>query len=188
MSFAKALRGALPEARQLDLRVSGVAAPALGVPFPIVGLGFKKLLSAADDPTAVLVDEASAILFPVEAQGVVVDAFLMLFIEGRWHRGGYANLEITQRLVAFRASYAKRKHLPVDSFYMVSVPGEAAFFAAHGKGKKAILIPASTDPSIQAAAGKAVPADRQLRNLIKAIRLDLQRYPNPSRDSPRPEQ
>jgi hypothetical protein len=188
MSFAEALRGALPEARH-DLRVSGAAAPTLGVPFPIVGLGFKKLLSAAHDPTVLLAGTTSTILFPVVSHGEVVDAFLLLFVDGRWQVGGYANLEITQRLVAFRASYAKRKHLPVDRFYMVSVPGEVAFFAAYGKGKNAILIPASTDPTIDAVAGKAVLADKQLLKLILAIQSDLQRYRGRAPDTvpPRPQ-
>ena len=137
MSFAKALGTASPQSRQLDLQVSGAARRTFGVPFPIVGLGFKRLLGAADDPTALLAGKTSAILYPVESQGEVVDAFLMLFMDGRPQPGGYANLEITQRLVAFRARYAAQQHLPLDSFYMVSVPGEVAFFAAYCKGKKA---------------------------------------------------
>jgi hypothetical protein len=142
-----------------------------------VGLGFVQLLGAADNPTKLLAGTTSAILFPVESNGRVVDAFLMLFMDGRWQRGGYANIEITRRLVKVRASYAAQKHLPLASFYMVSVPGEVAFFAAHGKDKQAILIPASTDPTIDASAGVPVPAERQLTNLIDAIRLDLRRYP-----------
>ncbi|HMK23729.1 MAG TPA: hypothetical protein VK466_15465 [Terriglobales bacterium] len=187
VSFAKALSAALPQSRQLDLQVSGAAPRTLGVPFPIVGLGFRKLLRAADDPTALLAGTTSAILFPVVSHGEVVDAFLMLFMEGRWQRGGYANIEITQRLVKFRARYTTQEH-PLGSFYMVSVPGEVAFFAAYGKGKKAILIPTSTDPSIDAVAGKAVPAGPQLKKLVSAIQQDLQLYPNRARDSPRPAQ
>jgi hypothetical protein len=185
-SFAEALSTAVPQSRQLNLQVSGAAPRTLGVPFPIVGLGFKKLLGAADDPTALLAGMTSAILFPVESQSKVVDAFLLLFVDGRWQVGGYANLEITQRLVAFRARYAAQKHLRVDSFYMVSVPGEVAFFAAYGKGKSAILIPASTDPTIDAVAGKAVLADKQLRKLVVAIQSDLQRYRGRVPDTVRP--
>jgi Peptidase_C39 like family len=188
LSFAKALSMVLPQSRQLDLQVIGAAPRSLGVPFPIVGLGFVRLLRAGDDPTALLAGKTSAILFPVESQGEVVDAFLMLFMEGRWQRGGYANIEITRRLVDVRARYAAPQHLPLDSFYMVSVPGEVAFFAAHGKGKQAVLIPASTDPSIDAVAGKAVPAERQLKRLILAVRRDLQSHPNRSRNPLRPEQ
>jgi hypothetical protein len=186
VSFAQALGGALPEARQLDLRVFGVAAPTLGVPFPIVGLGLKKLLSASHNPTALLTGRTSVILFPVESQGKVVDAFLMLLMDGRWQRGGYANLEITQRLVAFRARYAAQKHLPVESFYMVSVPGEVTFFAAHGTGKNAIFIPASTDPTIKAVASKAAPAAQLLKALIREARDDLQRYADRGPDTVRP--
>jgi len=69
---------------------------------------------------------------------------------------------------------------------MVSVPGEVAFFAAYGKGKQAILIPASTDPRIGAVAGKGVPAEPQLRKLIQVIQRDLQRYQVRSRATVRP--
>jgi hypothetical protein len=177
--FAEALHAALLQSRQLDLQVPGAAPRSLGVPFPIVGLGFRQLLSAVDDPTRLLVGRTSAILFPVESQGKVVDAFLLLFIDHRWQRRGYANVEITRRLVDVRARYAVQRHLPLHSFYMVSVPGEVAFFAAYGIGKKAILIPASTDPTIDAVAGGAVPAEAQLRKLIDAIQSDLRRNPPP---------
>jgi hypothetical protein len=173
--FAEALRAALPQSRQLNLQVSGAAPRSLGVPFPIVGLGFQQLLSAVDNRTGALTGSTSAILFPVESQGEVVDAFLLLFRERRWQRGGYANIEITRRLVDVRARYAAQQHLALHRFYMVSVPGEVAFFAAYGKGKKAVLIPASTDPTIDAVAGKAVPAKEQLRKLIDAIQSDLRR-------------
>jgi len=175
MRFAEALHTALPQSRQLDLQVPGTAPRSLGVPFPIVGLSFQQLLSAVDDPTGLLAGSTSAILFPVESRGEVVDAFLLLFMERRWQRGGYANVEITRRLVDVRARYAAQKRLPLHSFYMVSVPGEVAFFAAYGKGKNAVLIPASTDPTIDAVAGNAVPANEQLRKLIDAIQRDLRR-------------
>lgn len=174
VSFAEALNAAMPQSRQLDLRVSGAASRSLGVPFPIVGLGFQQLLSAQRDPTVLLAGTTSAILFPVESQGKVVDAFLMLFIGGRWQRGGYANLGITQRLVEVRASYASDHHVSLDSLYMVSVPGEVAFFAAYGRGTRAVLIPASTDPTVAAVAGRPILADKQLRKLIQVIQRDLQ--------------
>jgi hypothetical protein len=180
-SFAKALSMALPASRKLDLQISGAAPRTLGVPFPIVGLGFVQLLRAADDPTRLLAGNTSAILFPVESQGQVVDAYLLLFMRGGWQRGGYANIEITRRLVNVRAAYAARQHLPLENFYMVSVPGEVAFFAAYGKGKKAILIPASSDPTIGAFAGVPVPANRQLRELILVIQRDLLRHPEAGR-------
>jgi hypothetical protein len=186
LRFAKAVAGALPQSLQINLQVSGAAPRSLDVPFPIVGLGFQQLLSAQKDPVRLLAGTTSAILFPVLSQGEVVDAFLVLFIEGRWQRAGYANVEITQRLVDVRARYAAQQHLPLDSFYMVSVPGEVAFFAAHGKGTAAVLIPASTDPSIGAVAGEPVPANQQLSKLILAVQHDLQRHPDRGRYSASP--
>jgi hypothetical protein len=185
-SFARALSEARLAARRLDLQVRGAAPRSLGVPFPIVGLGFQQLLGALGNPTSLLTGTTSAILFPVESQGEVVDAFLMLYIDGRWRRGGYINLGVTQRLVSVRALYEKLQHVPLDRFYMVSVPGEVAFFAAYGKGKQAILIPASTDPKIEAVAGKGVPAEEQLRRLIHVIANDLARYQIRSRLTARP--
>jgi hypothetical protein len=180
VSFAKALSAALPEAKKLDLQVPGAAPRSLGVPFPIIGLGFKQLLSLrpSDDPTRLLTGTTSAILFPVESQDRVVDAFLMLLVKGRWQRGGYANLEITRRLVDLRARFAEPQH-PPESFYMVSVPGEVAFFAAHGTGNQAVLIPVSTDRSIGATAGEAVRAGQQLKDLIQGIQTDLRGHPRP---------
>jgi hypothetical protein len=186
MTFEKALSMTLPHSRQLHLQVSGAAARSVGVPFPIVGLGLQQLLRAGRNPTALLAGTTSAVLYPVESQGEVVDAFLILVIDGHPQRGGYANIEITRRLVKVRAAYAAQQNLPLDSFYMVSVPGEVAFFAAHGKGKQAVLIPASTDPEIHAFAGVAVPAERQLKELILAIQRDLLRHPQGGRGSARP--
>ena len=109
-------------------------------------------------------------------------------MEGRWQRGGYANLGITRRLVDMRARYAPKANVPLASFYMVSVPGEVAFFAAYRNGKQAVLIPVSTDPSIDARAGEAVLADRQLVKLRHAIQLDLQPRVGRSRDTAPPKQ
>jgi len=173
--FAEALSAALAQSRQLDLQVPGAAPRSLGVPFPIVGLGFQQLLRAVDNPTGVLAGRTSAMLFPVESQGQVVDAFLMLFIDHRWQRKGYANVEITRRLVDVRGRYAAQQRLPLHSFYMVSVPGEVAFFVAYGKGKEAVLIPASTDPTIDAVAGGAVLAQKQFGKLLNVIQSDLRR-------------
>jgi hypothetical protein len=186
LSFARALSTALPHSRQLNLQTPGTPPRSLGVPFPIVGLGFVQLLHAANDPTSLLAGTTSAILFPVESQGEVVDAFLLLFTREHWERGGYANIEITRRLVKVRATYAAKQNLPLDNFYMVSVPGEVAFFAAYGKGKQAILIPASTDPSIEAFAGQPVPAEKQLKELILSIQRDLLRHPDRTRIPVRP--
>ena len=122
------MRAALPQTRQLDLQVSGAAPRSLGLPCAIVGLGFKQLLGAGDDATRLLTGTTSAILCPVDSQGEVVDAFLMLVIEGRWQHGGYA------------------------------------------------------------VAGEAVLADKQLRKLQTAIRIDLQPRTGRGRDTGRPKQ
>ena len=87
LRFAKALDTALPESQRIDLQVSGAAPRSVGVPFPIVGLHLQQLLRGRNDPTGLLAGSTSAILFPVESGGEVVDAFLMLFIEGAGSAG-----------------------------------------------------------------------------------------------------
>src|SRR5262249_11531807 len=187
VGFGGAAPGCGPRGGEAEPEASGAAPLSVGVPFPIVGLGFRQLLSASGDPTVLLSGTTSAILYPVESQGEVVDAYLTLLMDGGWQRGGYANLEITRRLVKERAQQAAKQHIPLDSFYMVSVPGEVAFFAAYGKGNKASLIPASTDPTIGAVFDEAVPAEQQLKRLIVAIQRDL-KPSDRSRDQVRPKE
>jgi len=141
----------------------------LGIPFPIVGLGLEQLSAPGLKPTALLTQAISAVLFPVETGGTVSDSFLMLFRNGKWERGGYANTEVTRLLVNARLRYADEHHLNPKDFYMVSVPGLAAFFVAHGYGSEAVLISASNDPLIGAVAGSATPAAAQLGRLVDTI-------------------
>jgi hypothetical protein len=96
----------------------------------------------------------------------------MSFHDGHWERRGYANTGVTRLLVKARDNYATEHHLPTRSFYVVSIPGRAAFFAAYGRGNDAVLIPASTDPSINAVEGKPAPAATQLEYVAIAIHRD----------------
>ncbi len=165
VALRDSLRGGEQQARKARLD--------LGVPFPIVGIGLDQLRRAGSEPTRLLTQVTSAVLFPLESNGKVVDSFLMLFRHGTWERGGYANTEVTRLLVQARLKYAGGHHLKPKNFYMVSVPGLAAFFAAYGSGQKAVLIPASSDPLIGAVAGSAIPAATQLTRMRDAInRLD----------------
>jgi len=164
VSFAAALLNARSQGKRQALS----ARLDVGVPFPIVGIGLEQLRRAGSDPTRLLTQMTSAVLFPLESNGMVVDAFLLLFSHGTWERGGYANTEITRLLVQARLRYANAHHLNPQDFYMVSVPGLAAFFAAYGPGRKAVLIPASSDPLIGAVAGTAVPAAMELTRLRDA--------------------
>jgi hypothetical protein len=168
-SFTVALRDTLPGAE----RQAHTARLDIGVPFPIVPIGLDQLRRAGSDPTRLLTQVTSAVLFPLESNGKVVDSFLLLFRHGTWERGGYANTEITRLLVQARLKYAEGHHLNPKNFYMVSVPGLAAFFAAYGNGHRAVLIPASSDPLIGAVAGTAIPAATELNRMRDAInRLD----------------
>ncbi|HTT01468.1 MAG TPA: hypothetical protein VMG11_05205 [Steroidobacteraceae bacterium] len=173
--FAPALRNARKEGeRVLDLlhrehRSGGRL--SLGTPFAVVGVGLDELRATGGDPKVLLTQTTSAVLFPVLANGAVVDSFTVLLRRGRWTRGGYSNTAVADRLVQVRARYAKARHLPDRDLYMVSVPGREAFFAAYGVGNMAVLIPASNDPSIGATAGKAEPAMQQLGRLAAAVRI-----------------
>lgn len=168
-SFKLALRDTLRAAE----RQAHMARLDIGVPFPIVPIGLDQLRRPGSDPTRLLTQVTSAVLFPLESNGKVVDSFLLLFRHGTWERGGYANTEVTRLLVQARRKYAEGHHLNPKNFYMVSVPGIAAFFAAHGTGHQAVLIPASSDPLIGAVAGTAIPAATEFKRMREAInRLD----------------
>ena len=144
----------------------------VGIPFRIVGLTLADLRRGRQNPDALLIQKTAAMLYPVESNGEVVDSYLELLRDGRWRRGGYSNNAIAKLLVQSRSRYAAEHHLNVKDFYLLSVPGRAAFFVGFGVGSKAVLIPASSDPSIGAVAGVAVPAARQLRQLVAAIDKD----------------
>lgn len=167
--FEVALKQALPQSVSAAVLKRG---QSLGTPFPIIGLGLEDLRAANGDPQVLLTDVTSAVLYPIESKGVVIDSFLLLLNNGKWHRGGYANTEITRLLVQARRDYATKEGLLPATFYLVSVPGRAAFFAAHGMGTQAILIPASSDPSISAIAETPAPAPPLLKNLSTVIRRD----------------
>jgi hypothetical protein len=147
-------------------------AQTIGVPFPIIGLGLEDLRGTELNPLELLTRTTSAVLFPLESNGEVVGSFLMLLRDGKWHRGGYSNTEITKLLVQARSNYAKKENLSPETFYLLSVPGRAAFFAAHGRDKQAVLIPASSDPSIKAVAEVPVLAVKMLGQLSAAIKRD----------------
>ena len=167
--FEQALKQALKQAVSAAALSGG---KVLGTPFPIVGLGLDDFRVADTDVQSLLKRSTSAVLYPIESKGVVVGAFLMLLLEGNWHRGGYANTEITRLLVQARRDYATKQRVPLTTFYLVSVPGRAAFFAAHGSGAQAVLIPASSDPSIDAVAEVPVQAQRLLQDLRAVILRD----------------
>jgi hypothetical protein len=166
LPFDQALKQALPQAISAAALSAG---KTLGTPFPIIGLELDDLRLADTDVQDLLKPSTSALLFPVESKGAVIGAFLMLLVDGNWHRGGYANTEITRLLVQVRRDYATKEHVSLTTFYLVSVPERAAFFAAHGSGSQAVMIPASSDPSIDAVAEVPVQAQLQLQNLRAAI-------------------
>jgi len=167
--FSSQAATAAPAQMVKPIRNKNAAPSQLGIPFPIVGLELEQLSRSGSKPTELLTQVISAVLFPVETEGAVTDSFLMLFRNGKWERGGYANTEVTRLLVKARLRYADEHHLNPKDFYMVSVPGLAAFFVAHGYGSGAVLISASNDPLIGAVAGSATPAATQLGRLVDTV-------------------
>ncbi len=178
VSIEMARRHALPSSMRTAMlnepsqKADSPTAQTIGVPFPIVGLGLEDLRGAKPNLLELLTRTSSAVLFPLESHGEVVGSFLMLLRDGKWHRGGYSNTEITKLLVQARSNYAKKENLSPETFYLLSIPGRAAFFAAHGRDKQAVLIPASSDPSIKAVAEVPVPAVKMLSEVSAAIKRD----------------
>ncbi len=151
----------------------GVTDPAAPVsfaePFPIVAPNVDELLEPGD-PTRLLVERTSGLVVPVLQNGQVVDSFTLLYRDGDWKVQGFSNTAVDEVLVALRSRYPAPPPPAgerADSFYMVAIPEESAFFAAHGFGKKAMLL--SVDEGGQAPA----PAQKALHELVTRVEADL---------------
>jgi hypothetical protein len=176
VSFEQARLDSLLAARNYlsELRIeigAGGSALQLGTPFPIVALGLNDLQAHDGHPPAALLGATThVVLYPVTSRGAVVDSFLTIRGPAGWAEGGYSNTTVTQLVNAYRNDYAAKHHLPVASFYLLSVPALSAFFAVAGSGPGAVLIPASDDESIHATAGIAQPAHQLLPALIDSAK------------------
>jgi hypothetical protein len=110
-------------------------------PIPIVILTTRQLMSARERPEALIEPKTSSLLVPVvnKRTGEVVDSFLLYNDAGTWKSGGYSNNQIAHLLVQLREKHSDATRAAKD-FYMVSIPEQASFFAAHGFGAASVLV------------------------------------------------
>lgn len=132
-----------------------------GEPIPIVAFGSEDLLRARSNPEALLESRTTAVIVPVTENGELVDSFLMLREGERWKEGGYSNNEIARLLLEVR-NRAENRERTTRGFYLVSIPEEGSFFATHGFGRDAEMIPLADD-----AQGRFVPARQWLEPVIR---------------------
>jgi hypothetical protein len=120
----------------------------IGQPFAIESIDLAQLRDIPAAQRLMREHKTYVVLYPVMAEDMVVDSFLMARIKGHWVERGYANNEVTRRLVRIRAAHAARGHEPPDVYYFVSIPEVRAFFAAFERGAETMLISTTTDPLI----------------------------------------
>ena len=113
----------------------------LGPALPIVPVGITDLIRAGRSPARELLrPDTDRILYPVEQDGVVVDAFILTRVGDRWVEGGYANTAIVRQLVELRARMGRA--CDADTCYLVSIPGLRVFLLARRTGTSATLVSA----------------------------------------------
>jgi hypothetical protein len=134
-----------------------------GRPFPIVALSSAEIDQQRARLEGLFRPESTAMVVPVMQGGRLVESFLLLREGAGWVEGGYSNNEIARLLVNIRRERASPQRAEAG-FYLVSIPEEGSFFAAHGFKDQANLI--SLDDG---ARGDFVPAKRALTDILGQI-------------------
>ena len=147
----------------------------LGAPFPVVLLSHANIIAARESPLRAMDSRTSTVLYPVVSGVRVVDAFTRMRGFLRWRTQGYANTQITARLVRARDLGSTRFGVDKDKFFVLAIPQSRAFFAAFQQDTRTMLIPTVTDPAIGVTQYEARPADEilgQIRTRLTAPRVD----------------
>lgn len=152
-------------------------------PLPIVALDTASLDGAEQRLTSLLKATTARVVYPVIAEGVVRDAFILnrAVRQGQtptWLEGGFANAQIVTQLVNARSRQ------PTSSgqrspFYLVSIPQLRVFLLAQGSGRNATLIALAdrTDLMLSSREGDFVRAgvSYPARVLMPVLRLAASR-------------
>jgi hypothetical protein len=126
----------------------------LGPPLPIMPIGIADLRNAGRSPARELLrPDTDRILYPVEQDGVVVDAFILTRVGERWMEGGYANTGIVRDLVELRARMGRA--CDADTCYLVSIPGLRVFLLARRTGTSATLVSVSDSVHVHIRAARS---------------------------------
>jgi len=114
-----------------------------GVIFPIVVLRTAQLMRNRERPEMLLQPRAASLIATVvtPSNGKVVDSVLLYNNAGNWQEAEYSNTGIAARLAEVSRRFPRRGEAPQDQYYLVSIPEQAAFYAAVGFGEAARLRP-----------------------------------------------
>jgi len=137
----------------------------VGQIYPIVVLTTRQLMDTRDRPDSLLAARTSSVIATVvkAASGEVVDSLLVYNDAGTWKEAEYSNTLITRHMDAVRSRHPVHGNNPSQSYYLVSIPEQAAFYAARGFGGSALLA------SLDDANGDLVPAHEALTALIQNV-------------------
>jgi hypothetical protein len=141
----------------------------IGEPLPMATLTLNEL---RDLPTALRrlqAHQTYIVLYPVTTGEKIVDSFLMVRGFWGWKERGYANNEITRRLVSIRATSEARGRVRPGEFYYVSIPQLRAFFGAYDRDGRTRLMSTTTDPSIGVRENEEVFADEVLARIARSM-------------------
>lgn len=120
----------------------------IGDPFLITTLSLDELRNPGRAQELLRERRTYIVLYPVTASRKLVDSFLMVRGARRWTERGYANNEITRRLVNVRNASLERGRVRRGEMYYLSIPQVRAFFAAYDRDGRTRLISTTTDPAI----------------------------------------
>lgn len=120
----------------------------VGDPFPVTTLSLHQLRDLPGAMRRLQARQSYLALYPVTAGEKLVDSFLMVRGARRWTERGYANDEITRRLVNVRTVSIERGRVRRGEMYYLSIPQRRAFFGAYDRDGRTRLISTTTDPAI----------------------------------------
>ena len=170
-----AIMGGTPDVRQvIDGVMHGLVVRAengsilqgpfeAGSPFPILALRSADVDLKRASPERLFLPQTKALVVPVLQAGRVVESFLLLHGRDGWVEGGYSNNQIAKLLVDVRRDRSSPQR-SAAGFYLVSIPEEGSFFAAHGFMDQADLISLANG-----ARGGFVPARQALTGVLGQI-------------------
>jgi hypothetical protein len=153
---------------------------SVGEVYPIVVITTKQLMQAHDRPEMLLEPRTSSVIATVvkAASGEIVDSLLLYNDAGTWKEAEYSNTTITRLLGTVRAQHPIHEDNPLHSYYLVSIPEQASFFAARGFGGSALLASLDND-----AKGGLISAHEALGGLIQRIEDAARRRATTSRST-----
>jgi hypothetical protein len=143
----------------------------IGDPFLITTLSLDDLRNPGRALALLRERRTYIVLYPVTAGRKLVDSFLMARSVRRWTERGYANNEITRRLVGIRTTSLERGRVRRGEMYYLSIPQLRAFFGAYDRDGRTRLISTTTDPAIGIRENEEAFAEDILARIARSTEL-----------------